>query len=163
MTATTTSAIAAADHENGSKRTVHGSLVKVLLHRREDRGMSLEPYASRCVRVGEVHELVTTDHASDDVRIDRVGFLGFVELERAGVIDRGDTVRIGGRAVGTVLGFDACHFPNHYNILIATPTTLTGADLDLAPETRITFEPQPQPQPRPAPDPLSCGRRPGRA
>ncbi len=144
MTTTPTSTIAAADRENGSKRTVHGSLVKVLLHRREDRGMSLEPYASRCVRVGEVHELVTTDRAdaSAGARIDRVGFLGFVELERAGVIDRGDTVRIGDHAIGTVLGFDACHFPNHYNILIATPTPLTGADLGLAPEARITFEPQ---------------------
>ena len=144
MTTTRTSAIAAAIaaiRENGPKRSVHGSLVKVLLHRREDRGMSLEPYASRCVRVGEVHELVTTDHAPDDARIDRVGFLGFVELERAGVIDRGDTVRIGDHAVGTVLGFDACHFPNHYNILIATPATLTGADLHLTPETRISFEP----------------------
>ncbi len=150
MTTTRTSAIAAAIaaiRENGPKRTVHGSLVKVLLHRREDRGMSLEPYASRCVRVGEVHELVTTDHAdySPGARIDRVGFLGFVELERAGVIDRGDTVRIGDHAVGTVLGFDACHFPNHYNILIATPTTLTGSDLALAPETRVAFEPQARP------------------
>jgi hypothetical protein len=45
---------------SGAKRAVHGVLVKVLTHRRDDRGMSLEPYASRCVRRGEVHELVTS-------------------------------------------------------------------------------------------------------
>ncbi|WP_335974464.1 DUF6917 domain-containing protein [Streptomyces sp. CA2R106] len=128
--------------ENGAKRTVHGSLVKILLHRRDDRGMTLEPHASRCVRAGEVHELVTTDHTdpAPGARIDRVGFLGFVELERGGVIDRGDTVRIGDHTVGTVLGFDACHFPNHYNILIRTGTPVTGPDLGLAPEQRVSFE-----------------------
>ena len=71
--------------ENGAKRVVTGTVVKVLLHRRDDRGMTLEPHASRCVREGEVHELVTTDHreTAPGARIDRVGFLGFAELHRA--------------------------------------------------------------------------------
>ena len=62
--------------ENGPKRTVVGVVVKVLVHRRDDRGMSLEPFASRCVRAGEVHELVTTDHRETrpGSRIDRVAF-----------------------------------------------------------------------------------------
>ncbi|MFL6126793.1 DUF6917 domain-containing protein, partial [Actinophytocola sp.] len=90
--------------EDGAKRPVDGVLVKVLLHRRDDRGMSLEPFASRCVRAGEVHELVTTDHRVGE-RIDRVGFLGFAEIRNAGVLDRGDEVWIGGTRVGTVLGF----------------------------------------------------------
>lgn len=133
--------------EDGPKRTVRGSLVKILIHRRDDRGMALEPHASRCVRAGEVHELVTTDHTetAPGARIDRVGFLGFVELGCGGVIDRGDTVRIGGRDVGTVLGFDACHFPNHYNILIHTETPLTGPDLGLDPETPVAFHQAPPP------------------
>ncbi len=127
--------------ENGAKRTVSGALVKVLLHRRDERGMTLEPHASRCVREGEVHELVTTDHAETaaGARIDRVGFLGFAELHNAGVIDRGDQVWIGDRLVGTVHGFDACHFPNHYNILIAAPRPVSGGDLALAPELPVTF------------------------
>ncbi|WP_245979443.1 DUF6917 domain-containing protein [Streptomyces diacarni] len=138
----TTSAPAAEPlRENGAKRSVHGALVKVLLHRRTERGMSLEPYASRCVRRGEVHELVTTDHreTAPGTRIDRVGFLGFVELSCAGVLDRGDDVWIGGVHVGTVLGFDACHFPNHYNILIDAGRLLTGEDLKLGPELSISF------------------------
>jgi hypothetical protein len=129
--------------EDGPKRTVEGVVVKVLVHRRDDRGMTLEPYASRCVRAGEVHELVTTDHREtrSGSRIDRVAFLGFAEITRAGVLDRGDRVWVGERLVGTVLGFDACHFPNHYNVLIATAQPLTGSDLGLRPETAVRFEP----------------------
>jgi hypothetical protein len=129
--------------ENGRKRTVEGALVKVLRHRRDDRGMRLEPFASRCVRAGEVHELVTTDHRETEpgARIDRVGFLGFAELGTAGVIDRGDEVWIDGELVGTVLGFDACHFPNHYNVLITADRPLAGPDLGLEPEAKVLFRP----------------------
>lgn len=127
--------------ENGQKRSVAGVLVKVLVHRRDDRGMSLEPFASRCVRRGEVHELVTTDHdeTAAGSRIDRVGFLGFLEVTAAGVIDRGDELYVAGERVGTVLGFDGCHLPNHYNILVRTPAPRTGPELGLLPEQRIVF------------------------
>jgi hypothetical protein len=40
-----------------------------------------------------------------------------------------------------VHGFDACHFPNHYNILIAAPAPVSGGDLALAPEQPVTFRP----------------------
>jgi hypothetical protein len=115
--------------------------VKVLLHRRDDRGMSLEPHAARCVRQGEIHELVTTDHTetAPGSRIDRVGFLGFAELLCGGVIDRDDEVWLGDRMVGHVLGFDACHFPNHYNILIRASRPLTGGELALRPELPVSF------------------------
>ncbi|SOD63385.1 hypothetical protein SAMN06297387_110117 [Streptomyces zhaozhouensis] len=129
--------------ENGAKRRVTGVLVKVLLHARTERGMRLEPFASRCVRRGEVHELVVTDQPDETpgARIDRVGFLGFAEIEAAGVLDRGDVLHIAGRRVGTVLGFDACHFPNHYNILVLAPRLVTGDDLALTPESAVTFTP----------------------
>ncbi|MBC6468432.1 hypothetical protein HKK74_23460 [Actinomadura alba] len=122
---------------------MRGTLVKVLVHRRDDRGMRLEPFASRCVRAGEVHELVTTDHheTAPGSRVDRVGFLGFVEIANAGVIDRGDEVWAGDRLVGTVHGFDSCHFPNHYNVLIRTDVPRTGPELRLEPETPVWFRP----------------------
>lgn len=129
--------------ENGDKRSVEGVIVKVLKHRRDDRGMTLEPFASRCVCRGEVHELVATDHRETEpgARIDRVAFLGFAEITRAGVLDRGDEVWIGGRLVGVVLGFDACHHPNHYNVLIATDDPRPGPELGLAPEVAVRFGP----------------------
>ncbi|MFL1378475.1 DUF6917 domain-containing protein [Nocardiopsis protaetiae] len=128
-------------HEDGAKRPVTAAVVKVLVHRRTDRGMRLEPFASRCVRAGEVHELVATDHTetADGARIDRVGFLGFAEITAAGVVDRGDEVWIGPRRVGVVLGFDACHTPNHYNVLIHTDPVPTGRELELRPEERVVF------------------------
>jgi hypothetical protein len=128
-------------NEDGPKRIVHGTLVKVLTHRRDDRGMRLEPEASRCVRQGDVHELVTTDHreTAPGTRIDRVGFLGFAEMGCAGVIDRGDEFRVDDQVVGTVLGFDACHFPNHYNILIAVDNPHSGMELSLRPELPVSF------------------------
>ena len=129
--------------EDGAKRAVRATLVKVLLHSRTDRGMSLLEWASRCVRAGEVHELVVTDQwdPAAGARIDRVGFLGFAEMECGGVVDRGDVLRIGDTEVGPVLGFDGCHFPNHYNILVHNPSLLTGASLDLRPEYPVLFEP----------------------
>ncbi|MFF9127648.1 DUF6917 domain-containing protein [Streptomyces sp. NPDC014889] len=129
--------------ESGGKRTVHGTVVKVLVHRRDDRGMRVEEFASRCVRRGEVHELVTTDQreSAPGTRVDRVGFLGFAEIGCAGVLDRGDQVWIGSRLVGTVLGFDSCHFPNHYNVLVLVPEPVTGRDLALRPEDEVRFVP----------------------
>lgn len=127
--------------EDGPKRAVRGSLVKVLLHRRTERGMSLEGFASRCLRAGEVHELVVTDRwdPRPGARVDRVGFLGFTELTRGGVVDRGDTLLVGGSPVGTVLGFDGCHFPNHYNILVHREDLMAGGDLGLLPEMPVVF------------------------
>jgi hypothetical protein len=133
--------------EDGPKRALTARVVKVLVHHRRERGMSLEPHASRCVRAGDVHELVTTDHVetASGARIDRVAFLGFAEFDHGGVIDRGDRLRIADRDVGTVLGFDACHSPNHYNILIHTETPLSGGDLGLRPEEELTFAQPPEP------------------
>ncbi|MEU8708129.1 hypothetical protein [Streptomyces sp. NPDC048565] len=135
--------------EDGPKRPVRATLVKVLLHRRTDRGMTLLEWASRCVRRGEVHELVVTDQwdPRPGARIDRVGFLGFAEMECGGVVDRGDSLAIGGTEHGTVLGFDGCHLPNHYNILIHAPHLLTGASLGLSPEVPVILRQGPADEP----------------
>ncbi|RSN08414.1 hypothetical protein DMB42_20500 [Nonomuraea sp. WAC 01424] len=127
--------------EDGPKTAVTGTLLKVLVHRREDRGMRLEPHASRCVRAGEVHELVATDHTEIDAgaRIDRVAFLGFAEIVAAGVLDRGDEVWIGGRRVGVLLGFDGCHLPNHYNVLIHADPAATGREVGVMPGEPLVF------------------------
>jgi hypothetical protein len=46
---------------------------------------------------------------------------------------------VDGTRVGTVHGFDACHFPHHYNILVHVPRPRTGADLGLFPRTAARF------------------------
>lgn len=148
------------------KHDVRARFVKLLRHIREDRGMTLIPERSRCVLSGQLHEIVLTDTAPaaayaegevagfmDDAagsagdvdaavgaRIDRVGFLGFAEIMNAGVIDRGDHVHVGGRRIGRVLGFDACHFPNHYNIIIHAPRLGSATELSLSLHDEIVFK-----------------------
>lgn len=123
------------------KRVVHGAFAALLFHKQEERGMRLIEFETRCVQQGEIHEIVTTTH-SDSVAgdlINRVGFLGFAEMKCGGVIGRGDPVVIHNQVIGHVLGFDDCHFPNHYNILISTKETWTAEDLNLEVESSITF------------------------
>ncbi|AUG80402.1 D-galactose 1-dehydrogenase [Kitasatospora sp. MMS16-BH015] len=128
-----------------AKADASARLVKLLFHRRQDRGMTLSPWSTRCVRAGELHELVTTTElprlAGD--RVDAVGFLGFAEFESGTVIGAGDQLWFGERLVGTVVGFDECHHPNHYNILIHADRLLTAEDLDLAVGDRLVLKESP--------------------
>ncbi|WP_405583475.1 Gfo/Idh/MocA family protein [Streptomyces sp. NBC_01190] len=124
-----------------SKTPAEAALVKLLFHRRGDRGMTLSPWFSRCVRAGEVHELVSTTERPSvpGQRVDAVGFLGFAEFGAATVVERGDEVRLGGKLVGVVAGFDECHFPNHYNILIETERLVTAETADLRVGDPVVF------------------------
>lgn len=123
------------------KRTVTGNFVKLLFHKQENRNMTLSAFETRCISEKEIHEIVTTVHG--DARagdaINKVGFLGFAEINCGGVIQKGDHVYIHNRWIGRVLGFDECHFPNHYNILIETDQTWTATDLSLQTEDTIRF------------------------
>lgn len=127
--------------EPPQKRDVTGVMAKLLHHTDEKRGMVMMPAASRCVRAGELHELVTSDHGgfAPGAHIDRVGFLGFVEIRSGGVIDVGDLLTIADRPVGTVIGFDDCHFPNHYNVLVGVSRLQTARLLSLAVEDEVAF------------------------
>lgn len=127
-----------------TKFALPGRIVKTLHHARMDRGMTLIGVESRCVARGELHELVTSDQPGlvPGSRVDRVGFLGFVETVAAGVVERGDLFFVGGECVGTVVGFDDCHFPNHYNIIISTPQLRTADDLGLRPGADVRFQEQ---------------------
>lgn len=124
-----------------AKVPVSAGLVKLLFHRRDDRGMTLSPWFSRCVRAGEVHELVSTTErpSAPGQRVDAVGFLGFASFQAAAVVERGDEVWFGGRLLGVVAGFDECHAPNHYNILIETQRLVTAETADLRIGDQVVF------------------------
>nr|WP_225847438.1 hypothetical protein [Streptomyces sp. HPF1205] len=103
--------------------------------------MTLSPWSSRCVRAGEVHGLVSTTERPSvpGQRIDAVGFLGFVSFQAAAVVERGDEVWFGGKLLGVVAGFDECHAPNHYNILIETQRLVTAETADLRIGDHVVF------------------------
>lgn len=130
-----------------NKVTVASRLIKKLLHKQDNRGMELIEFLSRCVRKGEIHELVTTDQRNlrPGDKVNRVGFIGFAEIETAGVIEAGDEVLVENRVIGIVRGFDDCHFPNHYNILIETPERLTARDLEMTIGQSIFFREHEEP------------------
>jgi L-arabinose 1-dehydrogenase len=125
-----------------TKAPLGATLVKLLFHSSENRGMRLAPWRSRCVRAGDVHEIVLTtdepEHA--DGRIDRVGFLGFAAFAASGVLERGDEVMLGDRRLGTVCGFDECHAPNHLNVLVHADGLHTAGDLDAAVGDDLRFQ-----------------------
>jgi len=103
--------------------------------------MQLEVHPSRAVPAGEIHELALTDDpaAEPGARVDRVAYVGFVEIVRGGVILVGDRVTLGQRELGQVVGFDYTHFPNHMNILIRGPRLQTGRDLKVMVEESVIF------------------------
>lgn len=102
-----------------AKTDVAGALVAVLRGAMADRGLELIKPISRCVRRGEIHELILTDEdARPGGRADRIAYLGFAEIAAAGVLVSGDAVHLDGRLIGILAGFDETHAPNHLNIVI---------------------------------------------
>jgi hypothetical protein len=93
------------------------------------------------VPAGEIHELAVTDTSSvaPGERVNRVAYIGFVEVAQGGVILVGDDAAIGDRQLGRVVGFDHTHFPNHMGILIHGSTWQTGRELGVAVEDKVVF------------------------
>lgn len=128
-----------------ARRRVVGGLVYVSLQRTAGRNMQLEDLRSRAVLRNEVHELILSADASTgpgSVARD-VAYVGFFEIQTGGMVLVGDEVWAGETHVGTLAGFDLTHFPNHLNIVVATSTPATGAELGLEVGTTISFRSAP--------------------
>lgn len=126
-----------------AKRELAASVVLVYRHRRVSRRMELSPFSTRCVRRGEVHEIVVTadDRADGDPIVADVAYLGFAEFQDGGVLVVGDEVMWREERLGSVLGFDLSHAPNHLNVIVATSAPTSGEDLGVAVEDPIRFMP----------------------
>lgn len=130
-------------HENFyvQKSAVRGRLVVVLRGRVPDRALELIPQRSRAVLAREVHELIATDErdAGPGRTINSIAYLGFAEFSSGGVLVVGDELRIGGRLIGRLAGYDQTHMPNHMNIIIAVDAARSGDELGLALEAPVEF------------------------
>lgn len=118
---------------NWKRGLIEGRVVAILDMKLDDRGLSLEPYPSRCVLKNGIHEFILTDEkeVSPGEKVNRISYLCFTEITRGGVVLSGDEIFIGGKKVGDLVGFDETHLPNHLNIIVYSLKRVTGVDLGL--------------------------------
>ena len=126
----------------GDRRPVLGEIVALLDITFQDRGLKLIQARSRALLRDEIHELMITDEegAAPSGSADRVSAIAFFEVKRGGLAVVGDEVTIGGRALGTLAGFDMTHMPNHMNVLVKSasleaPPIRVGDDVRLRRKT----------------------------
>jgi hypothetical protein len=124
-----------------AKTDVVGRLVCILDARSEERGMQLTIHPSRAACQGEIHELAITDdpQAGPNYTLNRVAYLAFFAVEQGGIVLAGDRVLVGEVELGSVVGFDLTHFPNHMNLLISATERKTGLELGLSLGDVVTF------------------------
>jgi len=109
------------------KKPLSGKLVVVLDGSFEERGLQLISQRSRCLLKNQVHEMILTDEdAKPEGTVNKISYVGFFEVLESTVIIVGDEVKVGGKAIGKIAGFDETHMPNHYNIVIAGQKRFSG-------------------------------------
>ena len=106
------------------------------------RGLHLISTRTRAIARGEIHELLLTDQVSacPGSIVDRVAFLGFIEVDVGGVLKVGEEATVDGRLVGELAGFDLTHYPNHMNVLLKADRLLDGRMLEFSVGDEIGFD-----------------------
>jgi hypothetical protein len=125
-----------------AKRAVAAEVVAVLHAHATARQLELTVHPSRAVCAGEVHEVFSTDEQGKGVNsiVNRVGYIACIAIKQSGMILTKDAFLLKGKLVGTVIGFDETHLPNHMNILIYTPSLQTGRDIGASLGDEVCFE-----------------------
>jgi len=110
------------------KGPIIGRVVAVLDLILENRGMKLIHPRSRALVKSSIFELAVTDEAesSPGKVVNRVGYIGFIEVTQGGVAVVGDNVYIGNRLLGEIVGFNEDHVPNHITVLVRSKELTTG-------------------------------------
>jgi hypothetical protein len=112
------------------KKTLEGKLVVVLDGKYEERGLKLISQPSRCLLAHQVHEMILTDEVcKPGDTVNKIAYVGFFEVLGSTVIVIGDEVKVGGKVIGKIAGFDETHMPNHYNIVIHGPERFSGHEV----------------------------------
>jgi len=115
-----------------AKSVIKGIVVAVLNHKLDNRQLKLIKTPSRAVKRSEIHELIgTNETAFPGSEVNKVWYVGFFEVINGGIIIYGDNVYVNNRKIGTVIGFDETHMPNHINIIVKLEESKTGAELGI--------------------------------
>lgn len=125
-----------------ANRPVEGEIVTLLDSTHESRGLKLMPTYSRALTQHSIHELIATDERGKQPgdSVDHIAYLAFFEVVRGGCVIVGETLKVDGRPVGTIIGFDETHEPNHINIVVEVPARRTGKALDFSIGKAVGFE-----------------------
>ncbi|MTI94824.1 MAG: hypothetical protein FH749_04960 [Firmicutes bacterium] len=122
------------------KTDVKGELVVVLRGKYPQRGLQLIKPKSRAVNLGEVHELIITDQqAQPGDKVDPIAYLGFFAITAPGILVTGDRLKVAGKEVGMLSGFDETHMPNHLNIIVSGER-ISGEELGLELGADVVFQ-----------------------
>lgn len=122
------------------KKPLKGKIIVVLDGKYEGRGLNLIAQPSRCIKAGEVHELIITDESKGPGdMVNRIAYVGFFEVKESAVIVVGDEVKINGNVIGKVAGYDETHMPNHYNIVVNAPELVTGNEMGFELDSEIVI------------------------
>jgi len=113
------------------KALVRGRVVAVMDAKLSHRGLQLMISPTRALLSGEIHELIVTDEedAGPGKVVNRIAYIGFFELEKGGVVAKGDKVTLKRKTIGEIVGFDETHAPNHLNIIIKSSKRNSGKEL----------------------------------
>jgi hypothetical protein len=125
-----------------SKKTlVRGRVVAVMDAKLSRRGLQLIISPTRVLLSGQIHELIVTDEedAGPGKVVNRIAYVGFFELEKGGVVTKGDKVILQGKSIGEIVGFDETHAPNHLNIVIKSSKRKNGEELGVELGDRLTI------------------------
>lgn len=130
------------DRPRFTHASVVTAVVAVLRAFRDERELMLIPQRTRCIREGEVHEILLTDETgvAPSSVVNRVAGVAFVEVVRGGVVLQGDRLRRMDRAVGELVGFDETHAPNHINFVISAKKRASGEQMGLGLGEWLVFE-----------------------
>ncbi|MHA1977794.1 MAG: DUF6917 domain-containing protein [Candidatus Hodarchaeales archaeon] len=109
------------DHwQTAPRRTIKGKLVAISGLRLKQRDTWLIHPRTRVFSKYSIAELTVTDEKSVNPgsNINSVLYIGFLEIQKGGVVIAGDIVALDGREIGNVRGFSDIHVPNHINIMV---------------------------------------------
>jgi hypothetical protein len=131
-----------------AKTPMKGRVVVVLRGTLENRSLSLIAPISRAFPAGSIIELIGTDeqNAGPGASVQKIAYIAFVELLDGGVLLGGDTVFINGKEIGTIVGFDDTHVPNHQNTILRVEKRIPGDELGLHPGDHVAIPGFPSPQ-----------------
>ncbi len=125
-----------------SKVDIHGRFVVVLDGQLDNRDLYLIQPISRAFPQNTIIELIGTDeeNASPGNSVNKICYIGFVEILNGGVILRGDKVFWNDKEIGTIAGYDDTHMPNHQNTILKMRTRISGKELGIKINDKILIK-----------------------